>query len=119
MSTTTTNLSLTKPDGTDYVDIDDINGNMDTIDAAVGAVPVATKGSLQSQVDSNTTDITSLRESINLAPAVSRFSVNQISNRYFEIRVDATNGNYTVVFDSSGIKVYDHIASAWIKSIAW
>lgn len=35
MSTTTTNLNLKKPDSTDFINIDDINDNMDLIDAAV------------------------------------------------------------------------------------
>jgi hypothetical protein len=35
MATITTNLGLTKPAGTDYVDISVINTNMDLIDAAV------------------------------------------------------------------------------------
>lgn len=43
MATTTTRLSLTKPDYTDNVDIADINSNMDDIDAAVGA-SVVTSG---------------------------------------------------------------------------
>lgn len=37
MATTTTNLGLTKPATSDNVDITVINGNMDKIDAAVGA----------------------------------------------------------------------------------
>lgn len=35
MATITTNLGLTKPAGTDYVDISVINTNMDLIDTAV------------------------------------------------------------------------------------
>lgn len=35
---TTGNLGLKKPDGTDIVDITDLNGNMDTLDTAVKAV---------------------------------------------------------------------------------
>ena len=37
MATTTTRLALTKPAGTDVVDIDVLNANSDKIDAAVGA----------------------------------------------------------------------------------
>ena len=37
MATTTTRLSLTKPDYTDVVDVAELNTNADTIDAAVGA----------------------------------------------------------------------------------
>ena len=35
MATYTSNYNLKKPDGTDYADIQDINGNMDTLDAAL------------------------------------------------------------------------------------
>lgn len=38
MSTTTTNLNLVKPEGTEYVDVDVINDNMDIIDAFAGTV---------------------------------------------------------------------------------
>lgn len=38
MATTTTNLGLTKPAGTDKIRIAQINGNMDIIDNAIGAV---------------------------------------------------------------------------------
>lgn len=36
MASTTTNLGLTKPSGTEVPDISVINGNMDKIDSAVG-----------------------------------------------------------------------------------
>lgn len=36
MSTTTTNLGLTKPDETEYADVDVLNDNADIIDQAVG-----------------------------------------------------------------------------------
>ena len=48
MATTTTNLGLTKPAYTDDADVMDINGNMDVIDAAVGALP--TGKTLQGQI---------------------------------------------------------------------
>lgn len=37
MSSTTTNYNLKKPDETDFYNIDDFNGNVDTIDAALAA----------------------------------------------------------------------------------
>ena len=42
MASTTTNLNLVKPATTDAALISDINGNMDIIDAAVGALQTAT-----------------------------------------------------------------------------
>jgi hypothetical protein len=40
MATTTTRLGLTKPDYSDNVDVDDLNDNMDDLDAVAGAVMV-------------------------------------------------------------------------------
>lgn len=51
MSTQTTNLNLVKPGDNDALDIADINDNMDTLDAAVGAVDPSTDGSLQEQIN--------------------------------------------------------------------
>ena len=48
MATSTTNLGLIKPAGTDKIRIAQINQNMDTLDAAVGAVGAT---SLQAQVN--------------------------------------------------------------------
>ncbi len=36
MATSTTNLGLTKPAGTDHISVLDINGNSDILDAAIG-----------------------------------------------------------------------------------
>jgi hypothetical protein len=47
MASYTTNLNLKKPGDSDTYDIDDFNGNMDTLDAKVGAVG---NTSLQAQV---------------------------------------------------------------------
>lgn len=49
MATTTTNLGLTKPSGTDKIRIAQINGNMDILDDKIGAVG---NTSLQAQVAS-------------------------------------------------------------------
>ena len=50
MAQTTTNLGLRKPARSDYVSVvDDINGNMDILDAAVGEVPSGT--SVQDEID--------------------------------------------------------------------
>jgi hypothetical protein len=49
MATTTTNLGLTKPSGTDKIRIAQINGNMDILDDKIGAVG---NTSLQAQVTS-------------------------------------------------------------------
>lgn len=48
MSTSTTNLGLIKPARGEKINIDDINGNSDTLDARIGPVPSNT--SLQAQI---------------------------------------------------------------------
>ena len=50
MATTTTNLGLTKPVGTEQALISVINGNMDIIDTKVGAVPA--NKNVQGEIDS-------------------------------------------------------------------
>lgn len=58
-ATHTTNLGLNKPDRQDYVSVvNDINDNMDTLDAAIGAVPSGS--SLQGQIDTEKQNITQL-----------------------------------------------------------
>ena len=42
MASYTTNLNLKKPDGTENINIADINNNMDTIDAAIGTTSTGT-----------------------------------------------------------------------------
>lgn len=61
MSTTTENLNLVKPDGDEYPDISVINGNMDTLDAAVGEVDYATDGDLQAQVNALQAQVNALQ----------------------------------------------------------
>ena len=56
MATYTPNMQLKKPAGSDYVKVDDLNGNMDTIDGAVGKL-----------TDLTTTDKTTLVAAINEA----------------------------------------------------
>ena len=50
MATTTTNLGLTKPIGTEQALVSVINGNMDIIDTKVGAVPA--NKNVQGEIDS-------------------------------------------------------------------
>lgn len=56
MATYTQNMQLKKPAGSDYVKVDDLNGNMDVIDGAVGKL-----------TDLTTTDKTTLVAAINEA----------------------------------------------------
>lgn len=61
MATSTTNLGLTKPAGTDKIRIAQINGNMDILDEKIGAVG---NTSLQAQVTSQNEAITALNGKI-------------------------------------------------------
>lgn len=60
----TTNLNLVKPAGTDHALISDINGNMDIIDAAIGALPSGS--SLQGEINSLDDSITALDANANV-----------------------------------------------------
>jgi hypothetical protein len=61
MATYTTNLDLIKPAGTDKIRIAQINENMDTLDAAIGAVR---NTSLQTQVSGNTAAIANVQNGL-------------------------------------------------------
>ena len=61
MATSTTNLGLIKPDGTDKIRIAQINQNMDTLDSKIGAVG---NTDLQSQVSANNAAISTLNDKI-------------------------------------------------------
>lgn len=54
--TTTTNLNLKKPEYSDDADISDINDNMETIDAAIGALPIGK--TVQGQIDEKVSKVT-------------------------------------------------------------
>ena len=62
MASTTTNIGLTKPAGTDQALISAINGNMDIIDTKMGAVG---NTSVQSQITSLSDQIGTLNSKIN------------------------------------------------------
>lgn len=61
MATYTSNLDLIKPAGTDKIRIAQINENMDTLDAAIGAVG---NTSLQTQVSGNTAAIANVQNGL-------------------------------------------------------
>lgn len=60
MATYTPNLNLKKPDTTDFVDIADINGNMDSIDGHAGNTGIHVTSEKQTEWNQNTTDIAAL-----------------------------------------------------------
>ena len=64
MATSTTNLGLTKPAGTDKIRIAQINGNMDILDEKIGAVG---NTSLQAQLTSQNQAITAISPGQSLA----------------------------------------------------
>ena len=60
MATFTPNLNLKKPDTTDFVDITDINGNMDLIDGHAANTGIHVTPEKQTEWNQNTTDIAAL-----------------------------------------------------------
>jgi len=84
MATSTTNLGLTKPAGTDKIRIAQINGNMDILDEKIGAVG---NTSLQAQVTSQNEAISNI-----VSP----------TNYTNDILADALNVQGTKVFSGSG-----------------
>ena len=101
MSSQTTNLHLVKPAGGDTVDIDVINGNMDTLDAKVGAVG---NTSLQAQV-------TALGESVKLTDLTKSVQVRNWGSDTMYLLFTLTDGKqYAISFTDQGIR-YQKIVS--------
>ena len=74
MATSTTNIGLTLPVGTENVSRQVINGNMSLIDAAVGALPNGSN--LQDEIDANSNRITLLISSKGQANGIASLDGN-------------------------------------------
>ena len=90
MSTTTTNLGLTKPAGGDTVDIDDINGNMDILDTAIGDVDVSQDGDLQSQIDALGESVPKYNSYTATTDTAGRILINVPINKLLSVTVNNT-----------------------------
>ena len=97
MATSTTNLGLTKPAGTDKIRIAQINGNMDILDEKIGAVG---NTSIQAQ-------LTSQNEAIS--------NLNSNANSTNDILADAVNVTTTKMFKGSGTNYTGTLPSATFK----
>ena len=65
MATTTPNIGLTKPVGTEFVNLSIINENYDKIDEAVGQINEAIEQTNE-DVDHNTTEVAKLTETFKI-----------------------------------------------------
>ena len=81
MATSTTNLGLIKPDGTDKIRIAQINQNMDTLDTKIGAVG---NTSLQSQVSENNAAIANLDTDTNSTNDILADALNCTKSKFFK-----------------------------------
>ena len=90
MATSTTNLGLIKPDGTDKIRIAQINQNMDTLDTKIGAVG---NTDLQAQVSANNAAIATLNYSKTLT---SSDNLNTIQNGTYNIIATSIPANCPV-----------------------
>ena len=78
MATTTTNYGLTKPDSTEYYDIEVFNVNSDIIDEALGNITTALE-SLGVEVSSDTSIVTSFNgRTGDVEPATGDYTASQI-----------------------------------------
>jgi len=89
----TTNLNLVKPLGTDHALISDINGNMDIIDEAIGALPSGS--SLQGEINSlndSITDLTTAKNDVGFSKTNNLSSFSLLVRRVGRVVVIAGNG---------------------------
>ena len=85
---TTTNLGLKKPSYTDPADIADINDNMDTIDAAIGALPSGSN--LQGEINS-LNDLTTAQNDVGFSKTNNLSSFSLLVRRVGRVVVIAGN----------------------------
>ncbi len=89
MATTTTNLGLKKPAGTDQALISDINNNMDILDTKIGAVGST---SVQSQINTLNSNIAKQRYSKD-------YSTSSVTLAQIQSDADALVGNEVGIYD--------------------
>lgn len=109
MSTQTTNLNLVKPGDNNALDIADINDNMDTLDAAVGAVDVSTDGSLQEQINDLGVSVSSKVGNRGVVNPIEG-TYNWIPNLYVAY---SRENKRLYIFDSSTAGTIAYIDATW------
>ncbi len=89
MATSTTNLGLIKPAGTDKIRIAQINGNMDIIDEKVGAVG---NTSLQTQVTGLGVNLTGLEDCVGIVVDGAKSAVAASAGQYIVLKNSIISG---------------------------
>ena len=89
MATSTTNLGLIKPAGTDKIRIAQINGNMDIIDEKVGAVG---NTSLQTQVTGLGVNLTGLEDCVGIVVDGAKSAVAAAAGQYIVLKNSIISG---------------------------
>jgi len=105
MATSTTNLGLTKPAGTDKIRIAQINGNMDILDEKIGAVG---NTSLQAQVTSQNQAIAKLDSNANETTDILASAVNCTKTTFFKT---SGSSSYVGTLPSNDYKVSTFIVT--------
>lgn len=105
MATTTTNLGLTKPSGTDKIRIAQINGNMDILDDKIGAVG---NTSLQAQVTSANQAIAKLDSNANETTDILASAVSCTKTMFFKT---SGSSSYVGTLPSNDYKVSTFIVT--------
>lgn len=90
MATTTTNLGLTKPIGTEKALVSVINGNMDIIDNKVGAIPQ--NESVQSQITALNNQVTNV-STVTLASGITLKKLGKLRI------ISCANGSGSIPYD--------------------
>lgn len=110
MATTTTNLGLVKPDGTDKVLILVLNGNFDKIDAAIGAIRAQ-----QIPAEVITAAVEEYLAGVDIAGGATPEQVQQIEKNVTDIQT-LTNTVNGLDADKIGAAKKDHSHSDYVPS---
>ncbi len=108
MASTTTNIGLTKPAGTDQALISAINGNMDIIDTKMGAVG---NTSVQSQITSLSDQISTIVRYDYSNDSGKNISVTRIGKICM---INCVSGNWYSDSDGSHIRLGSASGDQWI-----
>jgi len=115
MATSTTNLGLTKPAGTDKIRIAQINGNMDILDEKIGAVG---NTSLQAQLTSQNQAISTINS--NISQVINATSLSVLESSIMTIwtamsNLETRTGYARINFSDLDVYIYGGIASVVIS----
>ena len=102
----TANYSLKKPEGSDVVNIDDINYNTDIIDTKIKSVEdnISSLGTRVSTVENKINGLSLTAKSISVADSSNLFTATNVEDVLSEIMKEVTTNKSTLQTNITGIR---------------